>query len=80
VKWLALPRTGVGVAARSKPPVDQGVLSAAVVTSLTMDKAVEMLARAMKDGSQLPEHTFVEAYSYPSLEELTRKWKARSQR
>ena len=80
VKWLALPRTGVGVAERSKPPVDQGVLSAAVVTSLTMDKAVEMLARAMRDGSQPPEHTFVEAYSYPSLEELSRKWKARSQR
>ena len=72
-KWLALPRTGVGVAERSRPLVDQGVLRATVVTSLTMDRAVEMLARAMKDGSQPPEHTFVEAYSYPSVEELAKK-------
>jgi ribose transport system substrate-binding protein len=72
-KWLTLPRTGVGVADRSRPLVDQGALCAAVVTSLTLDRAVEMLARAMKDGSQPPEHTFVEAYSYPSVEELARK-------
>jgi hypothetical protein len=75
-KWLALPSTGVGVADRSKPLVDQGTLCAAVVTSLTLDRAVEMLARAMTDGSQPPEHTFVEAYSYPSVEALAKKWKA----
>jgi ribose transport system substrate-binding protein len=72
-KWLALPRTGVGVSERSRPLVDQGVLCATVVTSLTLDKAVEMLARAMKDGSQPPEHTFVEAYSYPNLDALAKK-------
>ena len=72
-KWLALPRTGVGVAERSRPLVDQGTLCAAVVTSLTMDTAVEMLARAMKDGSQPPENTFVDAYSYPSVQDLARK-------
>jgi ribose transport system substrate-binding protein len=75
-KWLALPSTGVGVADRSKPLVDQGTLCAAVVTSLTLDRAVEMLARAMTDGSQPPEHTFVEAHSYPSVEALAKKWKA----
>jgi ribose transport system substrate-binding protein len=72
-KWTALPRTGVGVAERSRPLVDQGVLCATVVTSLTLDRAVEMLARAMTDGSQPPEHTFVEAYSYPSIDDLARK-------
>lgn len=72
-KWLALPRTGVGVSERSRPLVDQGALCATVVTSLTLDRAVEMLARAMKDGSQPPEHTFVEAYSYPSLDVLAKK-------
>lgn len=72
-KWLALPRTGVGVTERSKPLVDQGALRAAVVTSLTTDRAVEMLARAMKESSRPPEHTFVEAYSYPNVEELARK-------
>jgi ABC-type sugar transport system substrate-binding protein len=72
-RWLALPRTGVGVSERSRPLVDRGALCAAVVTSLTLDRAVEMLARSMKDGSQPPEHTFVEAYSYPDLDELAKK-------
>lgn len=72
-KWMAIPRTGVGVPERSRPLVDQGVLCSAVVTSLTMDRAVEMLTRAMQDGAHPPEHTFVEAYSYPSVEELARK-------
>jgi ABC-type sugar transport system substrate-binding protein len=75
-KWLALPCAGVGVEERSKPLVDQGAMCAAVVTSLTMDRAVEMLARAMTDGSHPPEHTVVEAYSYPSVEALAKKWKA----
>ena len=75
-KWLAIPTAGVGVADRSRPLVDQGTLCAAVVTSLTMDRAVEMLARALTERSQPPEHTFVEAYSYPRLEELAKKWKA----
>ena len=74
-KWLAIPRAGVGVADRSRPLVDQGSLCASVVTSLTMDRAVEMLARSLADGSQPPEHTFVEAYSYPSVEDLATKWK-----
>lgn len=73
-KWVSMPCTGVGVADRSRPLVDQGELRAAVVTSLTMDKAVEMLARAM-NGLQPPEHTFVEAYSYPSIESLAQKSK-----
>jgi ABC-type sugar transport system substrate-binding protein len=72
-KWMALPRTGVGVSERSRPLVDQGTLCASVVTSLTLDRAVEMLARAMKDGSRPPEHTFVEAYSYPALDVLAKK-------
>jgi ribose transport system substrate-binding protein len=75
-KWLAIPCAGVGVAERSRPLVDQGALCATVVTSLTMDRAVEMLAAAMSSGLQPPEHTFVEAYSYPSVEQLAKKWKA----
>ena len=74
-KWMAVPCAGVGVVERSKPLVDQGSLCAAVVTSLTMDRAVELLARAMTEGLQPPEHTFVDAYSYPSIEDLAKKWK-----
>jgi len=77
-KWMALPCAGVGVAERSRPLVDQGALCATVVTSLTMDQAVEMLAQAIRDGSQPPEHTFVKAYSYPNVEQLAKKWKVKS--
>jgi len=75
-KWMAIPCAGVGVSERSRPLVDQGSLCAAVVTSLTMDRAIEMLARALTNGVQPPEHTFVEAYSYPSVEELAKKWQS----
>jgi len=72
-RWMAIPCAGVGIAERTRPLVDQGDLCSAVVTSLTMDKAVEMLARAMTDRLQPPEHTFVEAYSYPTIESLAQK-------
>ena len=72
-KWLALPCAGVGIQKQIKPLVDQGVFRAAVLTSLTMEIALEMLVRGMKEGSQPPEKTFVEAHSYPSLEELAKK-------
>jgi len=72
-KWLAIPCLGVGVPSQTKPLVDQGVLRAAVLTSVTMDTAIEILARALKDVKQPPEHTIVPAYSYPTLEELTAK-------
>ncbi len=71
-KWLALPCAGVGIQKQIKSLVDQGTFRAAVLTSVTMDIALEMLVRAMKDGSQPPEKTFVEAHSYPSLEELSK--------
>jgi len=60
-----------------RPLVAQGVLTAAVLTSLTLDKAVEILARAMADGRQPQEQTFVEAYSYPNLDELAKNWRQR---
>ncbi|HMK29917.1 MAG TPA: substrate-binding domain-containing protein [Terriglobales bacterium] len=74
-KWLALPCAGVGISSQVKPLVDQGVLCAAVLTSLTMDRAMEMLVKAIKDGSQPPEQTFVEADQYPTFEELVKRGK-----
>jgi ribose transport system substrate-binding protein len=71
-KWLALPCAGVGIPSQIKPLVDQRVLCAAVMTSLTMDTALEMLMQAMKQGSQPREQTFVEAHSYPPLEDLAK--------
>jgi hypothetical protein len=67
-KWLALPCAGTP--SQVKPLVDQGVFRAAVMTPLTMDTALKMLMQAMKEGSQPQGKTFVEAHSYPNLEEL----------
>lgn len=72
-KWLALPCAGVGIPSQIRPLVDQGMLCAAVLTSLTMDTALTMLVQGMRDGTQPREKTFVDAHSYPSLEELAKK-------
>ncbi len=72
-KWLSLPITAAGVPSQTKPLVDQGVLTAAVVTALTMDTAIEMLVRAIRGGSQPSDQVFVPASFYPSLEELAQK-------
>lgn len=72
-KWLSHAFTGAGVLDQVKPLLAQGALTAAVVTSVTVDKAMEMLIRALQTGTQPPEHTFVEASSLPSLDELGKK-------
>jgi ABC-type sugar transport system substrate-binding protein len=72
-RWLAIPCLGAGVASQLRSLVDQKTLRAAVLTSLTMDKAFDTLAQAVKKGSQPPEQTFVEACSYPSLADLAKK-------
>ena len=72
-KWLAVPCTGVGIPTQIKPLVDKKSLQAAVVTSLTLDTGLEMLVQALNTGSQPSDQTFVEAHSYPSLEELSKK-------
>lgn len=72
-KWLSHPYIAAGLPVQTKPLVDQGVLTAAVVTSLTLDVALEMLVRALRNGAQPPENTFVPTSSYPSLEALSKK-------
>ena len=74
-KWLRLPCIGVGVLGQVKPLLDDGTLTAAVVTSVTMDTALEMLVDALQKGSQPPEHTFVPQWSIPGLEELAGRYK-----
>ncbi|HEY6349575.1 MAG TPA: substrate-binding domain-containing protein [Candidatus Angelobacter sp.] len=71
--WLSRIYTAAGNASQTKPLVHRGVLTAAAVTSLTMDIALELLARAFQGGPQPPEHTFVPSSSYPPLEELGKK-------
>ncbi len=74
-KWLRLPYIGVGVSSQIRPLLSDGTLIAATVTSLTLDTALEMLLRAIKDGSQPPELTFVPSSSSPSLDELAERQK-----
>src|SRR5436309_7721822 len=72
-KWLSLPYTAAGVPRQIKPMVDNGTLAAAIITSLTMDVALEMLVKGIQTGTQPAEHTFLSASSYPELEILARK-------
>ena len=69
-KWLALPYLGIGIARQVQPLVESKVLTAAVVTSVTMDIALKMLARAVETQVQPPERTIVETSSLPELEKL----------
>lgn len=71
-KWLSVPCTAAGTRNQAKPLVDKGTLTAAVITSLTMDTALEILVKALHTGVQPPDHTVVESHSYPSLEDLER--------
>jgi ribose transport system substrate-binding protein len=72
-QWLGLPYTGAGVASQIKPLVNNGALAAAVITSLTADTAMEMMVKALQNGSQPQETTFVPSSSYPNLEQLAAK-------
>ncbi|HLK08378.1 MAG TPA: sugar ABC transporter substrate-binding protein [Candidatus Angelobacter sp.] len=71
-KWLSLPYCGVGVLSQTKPLLDAGTLNAAIVTSLTMDTAMDMLVRHIQTRSQPPAQTFVKAWSQPTLEDLAK--------
>jgi ABC-type sugar transport system substrate-binding protein len=72
-RWMKLPWLGVGLLSQSKPLVDQGNLTAAVLTPNTMDRALELLVRALETGVQPPERTVLDVSSYPAVEELVTK-------
>ncbi|HWZ43267.1 MAG TPA: substrate-binding domain-containing protein [Candidatus Saccharimonadales bacterium] len=75
-KWGNVPCTGVGVLSQVKPMLNDGTLAAAVVTSLTMDTALQMLVQALQTGAQPPDYSYVPGWSSPSLEELAERHKA----
>lgn len=72
-QWLSRPYSGVGTASQANPLLQNGTLTAAVITSLTMDTAIDMLVRSLQNGTQPPELNFVRASYQPSLEELMRR-------
>ena len=69
-RWLDLPFLGIGVANQLKPLVESHVLTAAVITSVTMEIALRLLTRALDSQSVPPERTVVETSSFPELEKL----------
>jgi ABC-type sugar transport system substrate-binding protein len=70
-QWLKLPLTGCdGVPGTGQKWVQQGWLTATVITPPTMGIAVEILRNAIQTGSQPPERTLSAPRSYPSLEKL----------
>jgi hypothetical protein len=72
-KWLETPFLGIGIASQVKPLVDGRILTAAVVTAVTMDLAIRTLVKAFETQVQPPERTIVEAASLPALDKLTAK-------
>lgn len=72
-RWLALPFIGIGISSQVKPLVNTRVLAAAVITSVTMELALETFVRAIEKGVQPPERSVVEASSYPDLAKLAPK-------
>jgi hypothetical protein len=72
-RWLGLPYCGVGIPSQAKPLLENGSLTAGIITSLTMDTAIEMLVKALQTGTQPPEINLVKAAYQPTLEELAKK-------
>jgi ABC-type sugar transport system substrate-binding protein len=69
--WLRLPITGCdGVPKSGQNWVKQNRLAATVVAPPVVGDALELLAAAMRTGSQPPERTVVAPESFPALKEL----------
>lgn len=69
-KWMEKKFLGIGVANQVKPLVDKRTLTAAVVTSVTMQVAISLLVSAIDTKTPVPERNIVEVSSYPELDNL----------
>jgi ABC-type sugar transport system substrate-binding protein len=71
--WLLLPITGCdGVPESGQEWVRQGRLSATVIAPPIVGDAIQLLANALKAGSQPPERTLIAPTSFPPLGQLQR--------
>jgi ribose transport system substrate-binding protein len=78
--WLRLPITGCdGVPRSGQEWVRQGRLTATVVSPPLLGDAMQMLASAVKAGSQPAERTLVRPSSFPALKELQKKARGQAQ-
>jgi ABC-type sugar transport system substrate-binding protein len=70
-RWLSLPFTGIdGLPLEGQAWVDQGLLTATVISGTTTAQGIEMVVHALSGGTQPPVRTLIELKSYPTLERL----------
>jgi ribose transport system substrate-binding protein len=70
-KWLGLPFTGVdGLPKTGQAFVRSGLLAATIVVAPNTYLAVELLAEALRKGSNPPALSLTIPVSYPKMEEL----------
>ena len=70
-RWLSLPFTGCdGQPATGQAWVREKLLTATIHIPLLTGQAMEMLAKAIRDGTQPPEHSLTKSFSIPPLESL----------
>ena len=69
--WLSLPFTGCdGQPATGQAWLREKWLTATIYIPPLTGQAMEILAKAIQDGSQPPEHSLTTSYSIPALESL----------
>ncbi len=73
-RWLRLPFTGCdGLPATGQKWVREGLLAATICIPPLAGIAIEILAKAIRDGVQPPGNTLTQSFSVPSLEALARR-------
>jgi ABC-type sugar transport system substrate-binding protein len=70
-RWQEKPFIGIGISNHVKPLIESRALTAAVVTSVTMELALKILVQACKSKIAPPEHNIIEASSLPDLAALS---------
>jgi len=73
-RWSRLPFTGCdGLPATGQKWVREGWLAATIYIPPLAGTAIEILAKAMRDGAQPPAQTLTQSFSFPPLEGLVRR-------
>jgi len=71
LRWLSLPFTGCdGQPAAGQTWLAKGWLAATIYIPPLAGKAIEILAKAIQEQSQPPEHTVTASFSIPPLDVL----------
>ena len=77
-KWTALPFTGVdGLPKTGQAFVRSGLLAATIVVAPNTQLALELLAEALRKGSNPPALSLTTPTSYPTIEDLAKSKSAR---